>query len=48
MEMLLAGDWVDRSEKIEVQDPFDGTTIDTVPSAGAGDVESALAASVEG
>ena len=48
MEMFVAGDWVDRAEKIEVRDPFDDAVIDTVPAANSKDVESVLAASVEG
>jgi len=44
MKMLLAGDWVDRGEKIDVRDPFDNSLIDTVPSADHDDVEIALAA----
>jgi glyceraldehyde-3-phosphate dehydrogenase (NADP+) len=48
MEMLLAGEWVDRSDKIEVRDPFDDSVIDTVPSATTSDVEAALTAAVEG
>jgi glyceraldehyde-3-phosphate dehydrogenase (NADP+) len=48
MEMLLAGAWVDRPERIEVRDPFDNSLVDTVPSATMADVETALAAAVEG
>jgi glyceraldehyde-3-phosphate dehydrogenase (NADP+) len=44
MKMLLAGEWVDRDETIDVTDPFDGSLIDTVPAASSEDVESALAA----
>ena len=39
MKMFVAGSWVDKSEKTEVRNPFDGTLIDTVPKADAGDVE---------
>jgi glyceraldehyde-3-phosphate dehydrogenase (NADP+) len=42
--MLLAGEWVDRNEVIEVRDPFDDGVIDTVPAATMEDVETALAA----
>ena len=48
MKMLLDGRWVDRDKKIDVTDPFDNSVIDTVPSANAEDVETALAASVRG
>jgi glyceraldehyde-3-phosphate dehydrogenase (NADP+) len=44
MKMLLAGQWVDREKTIDVRDPYDDTLIDTVPSATAADVETALAA----
>ena len=44
MEMLLAGQWVDRDKRIDVRDPFDDTLIDTVPAATLEDVETALAA----
>ena len=43
MKMLLGTEWVDRDETIDVRDPFDDSLIDTVPSAGADDVETALA-----
>ena len=43
MKIFLAGEWVDRSNKIEVRNPFDNAIIDTVPKAGADDVEKALA-----
>jgi glyceraldehyde-3-phosphate dehydrogenase (NADP+) len=48
MKFLLNGEWVDREEKIDVKDPFDNSVIDTVPSASAEDVETALSAAVEG
>jgi glyceraldehyde-3-phosphate dehydrogenase (NADP+) len=48
MDMFVAGEWVDRGEKIEVRDPFDNTVVDTVPSASAADVETVLAAAVQG
>jgi len=48
MKMLIAGKWVDKSERIEVRNPFDDTIIDTVPRADAADVERALAGAVEG
>ena len=48
MKMLIAGDWVDRKETIEVRDPFDDSVIDTVPAADNRDVETALEASVRG
>ncbi len=43
MKMLLGDTWVDRDETIDVRDPFDNSVIDTVPSATAEDVQTALA-----
>jgi glyceraldehyde-3-phosphate dehydrogenase (NADP+) len=48
MKMFLSGEWVDRETTIEVRDPFDDSLIDTVPSAGPEDVETAMQAAVEG
>ncbi len=48
MKIFLAGQWVDRSNKIEVRNPFDNAIIDTVPKTGADDVEKALAFAVRG
>jgi glyceraldehyde-3-phosphate dehydrogenase (NADP+) len=46
--MFIAGKWVERSERIEVRNPFDGSVVDTVPRASAADVDSALAGAIEG
>ena len=48
MKMLLNGEWVDRSKKIEVRDPFDNSVIDTVPAGDEKDAELALASAVKG
>ncbi|MFN2115030.1 MAG: aldehyde dehydrogenase family protein, partial [Anaerolineae bacterium] len=48
MKMLLAGEWVDRHQTIDVTDPYDGSVVDTVPRATRDDVETAMAAAVEG
>lgn len=48
MQMLLAGSWVDRDERIEVRNPEDGALVDTVPAAGVEDMELAVATAVEG
>ncbi|MFO1041619.1 MAG: aldehyde dehydrogenase family protein [Planctomycetaceae bacterium] len=48
MQMFIAGEWQDRSQKIEVTNPFDGTVIDTVPHGTAADVSLALETLVEG
>src|ERR1043166_4230053 len=42
MKIFVAGEWVDKSKKIEVQNPFDNSVIDTVPKADAGDLEKDL------
>jgi glyceraldehyde-3-phosphate dehydrogenase (NADP+) len=48
MKMFLAGQWVDKPEKIEVRNPFDETIIDTVPKADPADVDQAIAGAVRG
>jgi glyceraldehyde-3-phosphate dehydrogenase (NADP+) len=48
MEMYIGGTWVKGKETMEVRHPFDGSVVDTVPAAGPGDVEAALAAAVKG
>ena len=42
MKMLLAGQWVDRDERIEVRNPYSDEVIDTVPVATVEDVRTAL------
>lgn len=48
MKMYVGEEWVDRDEKIDVRNPFDGSLVDTVPKAGPDDVEKALATAVRG
>ncbi len=48
MKNFFRGEWVDRPEKIEVANPYDGSVIDTVPKASAEDVRTAIAGAVEG
>ncbi len=48
MRMFCAGEWRDHSEQIEVKNPYNGQVIDTVPKAGADDVDQALTALVDG
>ncbi len=48
MRMYLGEAWIEKSDKIEVLNPFDNSVVDTVPKAAAGDVERALATAVEG
>ena len=44
MKMLISGSWVDSSTKetIEVTNPYDGSFLDTVPSADKADVDRAI------
>ena len=42
MKNFVAGQWIDKSQKIEVRNPFDNSVIDTVPKVDAGDLEKAL------
>lgn len=48
MKFYIAGQWLDRDEKIDVRNPFNGDIVDTVPKATADDVEAALTAAVDG
>ena len=48
MRMFLCGEWQDRSQTINVTNPFNGTVIDTVPHGTAADVDMALATLVSG
>lgn len=48
MKMHIGGQWVDKTEKIEVLHPFDGSVIDTIPQGDAADVELALATAQRG
>lgn len=48
MKMFVAGHWLDKSQHIEVRNPFDASLIDTVPKADEQDVDHALAGAVEG
>ncbi|MFH0816254.1 MAG: aldehyde dehydrogenase family protein [Methanobacteriota archaeon] len=47
-KMFVDGKWIDRDEKMDVRDPFDGSLIDRVPKATIEDVELALKSAVEG
>src|SRR3989338_728401 len=42
VKIFLEGKWVDKSNKIEVRNPYDNSVIDTVPRSDGGDVERAL------
>lgn len=48
MKMLLNGEWVDRSQKIEVRNPQDNSLVDTVPRASSVDMEAAIEAATAG
>ena len=48
MKMLLGDDWVDRDDRHEVVDPWDGSVIDTVPQATPEDLQMALSAAEKG
>jgi glyceraldehyde-3-phosphate dehydrogenase (NADP+) len=48
MKMCVGGQWITTGEKIEVLNPYDNTVVDTVPHAGAKEIEAALAAAVRG
>ncbi|WLR50423.1 aldehyde dehydrogenase family protein [Bacillus tianshenii] len=48
MKMLVAGSWVDRTEKIEVRDPQNNDLIATIPKASREDVLSAIEAAKAG
>ena len=48
MKMHIGGQWVDKSEKIEVLHPYDGSVVDTIPRGDAADVELALATAERG
>jgi len=48
MQMLLAGEWVDSPETIEVRNPYDNSLVDTIPAATPEQIDRALAYAVEG
>ncbi|MFW6140752.1 MAG: aldehyde dehydrogenase family protein [Acidobacteriota bacterium] len=48
MQMLIAGEWMDKNEKIDVVDPFDQSKIDTVPRGSSEDVQRAVESAVQG
>jgi acyl-CoA reductase-like NAD-dependent aldehyde dehydrogenase len=48
MKMYVAGEWIDKPDRIEVRNPYDDSVIDTVPRADDGDVERALQAAERG
>ncbi|MDR7417908.1 MAG: aldehyde dehydrogenase family protein [Armatimonadota bacterium] len=46
--MYIGGRWADGPRSVPVTNPYDGSTVDTVPLAGPDDVETALASAVRG
>ncbi|QGJ71868.1 NAD-dependent aldehyde dehydrogenase [Planctomycetales bacterium 10988] len=42
MKMFLNSEWVDRSETIDVLNPYDGSVVDTVPKGTGDDVDKAV------
>jgi acyl-CoA reductase-like NAD-dependent aldehyde dehydrogenase len=46
--MYIAGEWVDKPQRIEVRNPYDNSVIDTVPRGDRGDVERALQSAERG
>ena len=48
MRMYIGGEWVDRDDKIPVVNPYDNSTIDTVPRGTVADVETAIASAERG
>jgi glyceraldehyde-3-phosphate dehydrogenase (NADP+) len=48
MKMFCAGKWVDRADTMDVNNPYDGSVVDTVPRATPADVDAAVATLVRG
>ncbi|MFP6589526.1 MAG: aldehyde dehydrogenase family protein [Candidatus Latescibacterota bacterium] len=48
MKMHIGGKWMDSDDRIDVVNPFDGMTIDTVPKATPQDVSNAIATAAKG
>jgi len=48
MKMYVAGQWIDKPQKIEVRNAYDNSVIDTVPRADGGDIERALQSAERG
>ncbi len=48
MKMHIGGQWIDKDDKLEVRNPFDGQIIDTVPKSTPQDVSDAIATAVKG
>jgi len=48
MKMYVAGQWIDKDQKIEVRNSYDNSVIDTVPRADRSDIERALQSAERG
>jgi acyl-CoA reductase-like NAD-dependent aldehyde dehydrogenase len=48
MKMYVAGEWIDKPQRIDVRNPYDNSVIDTVPRGDRGDVERALQSAERG
>ncbi len=48
MRMYVAGQWIDKTQTIPVENPYDRSVIDTVPHADRADVERALESAARG
>ena len=48
MKMYIGGEWTDRGQTVSVINPYDGSTIDTVPKAGVEDVALAVKSAERG
>ena len=48
MKMFLSGQWQDREQRVDVVNPFNGETIDSVPRGRAGDIDTALTTLMDG
>src|SRR6516164_2317195 len=48
MRMYIGGQWIDKPQRIPVENPYDRHMIDTVPRGGRDDVERALESAVRG
>jgi acyl-CoA reductase-like NAD-dependent aldehyde dehydrogenase len=46
--MYVAGQWIDKPQKIEVRNPYDNSVVDTVPRAERADIERALQSAERG
>ena len=48
MKMIIGGQFVDKDEKIDVLQPFDGSVVDTVPRGTVEDVDKAITIAQKG